>query len=250
MNKRISKTVSTILFIGTAILVVGAIICIVSNLMLRDWLIISYGIRTQRLIFNVGRFILVSGLLVSAISVCLWWRDLYIEHQAKKLVQAEQSREARILQDHMEGRVDPTILRRQFMALAGNGPAYIKIADRAIDQMNRIDSIQSRQQLLIQSNDARYLADTESALIEVEQRIWRNLRHVYNLYIAVDDIETLDTAKVERYISDNEAKLSSAQELVVASADWINQYESDKNSDRSKVESWLATIRESLQEED
>lgn len=251
MNKQakqaqVMRVIGVLAFI---LLTVGAIILLAAGIAFRDWLIIGYGIRTQRAILMIGTVLAACGAPMLVAFGCYHVHVAIMGHHQEQERRAEQDRQAQVLQDHMEGRVDPEIMRRQFKILARGSTEYKRISDLALDQMDRIDSLQARQELLIKSNDARYLADTEAALDELEQRIWRNLRHVYNLCIAVDDTKLLDAAKVRRYMEDNEARLVSAQELLLASANWINQYESDKSSDRSKVESWLETIRESLKEE-
>lgn len=241
----------SILCIGVALFIVGGIGLLAVQVFARSWFIISYGIRLQTRATQVAALVTILGAFMTVLGSIPFIDERIRRYSQRRQVQAEAERRAQILREHAEGNDDPEIIREQLELLQDSVPLDVRsLLSEGLRHMDRIDSLQARQQRLIQNNDATYLDDTESALDEVEKRIWRNLRYIINLCIAADDPSQLDIRKLRSYLYDNGRKLDSTQELVKASAEWINQYESDRTSDRSKVESWLTTIHESLQKED
>lgn len=112
--------------------------------------------------------------------------------------------------------------------------------------MNRMDTLQRKQNVLIQTNDAVYLKQTVEVLNGVERRICRNLRSIINMWITVDRYEQLDQADVKALLDDNESKLSDAMQLLDVSRKWVNSY--NENTDGDEVQLWIKTIEDSLKE--
>ena len=52
--------------------------------------------------------------------------------------------------------------------------------------------------------------------------------------------------KVERSLSKNQELLDQSKELLKVSADWIDSYNEQENPDRSLLDSWIRTIRNTI----
>ena len=51
---------------------------------------------------------------------------------------------------------------------------------------------------------------------------------------------------VERSLSKNQELLDQSKELLKVSADWIDSYNEQENPDRSLLDSWIRTIRNTI----
>lgn len=220
---------------------------VLSNTFFKDWIIISIGIRAFQLI-KIGEMVAIvvstifSGVSGIPLIVAMHTRK---REQEQKLAQKE--KKSRILADYAGDSTNPDFTRERLDQLWQEMPGLEDLVERCLGQMDRMDRLQDRQRVLIESNDARYLKDTVAVLDNVERRLCRNFQNIINLCIAADDIGHLDMKEIERNLSDNEKKLENTNELLKASAKRINQYNAgDDESIWNEVESWITTINESL----
>lgn len=235
--------------IGWSLLVGGILVSILCSTTLKDWVIISFGVRQLGVIQLITRLVAVGGGILIGWNGLAFMRIWMAEKQAETQEQAEQQERSRVLQDYVEDNTNPDFTRRRLEQLQLEMPQFEDLVEKCLDQMDRMDRLQAKQQLLIEANDARYLKDTVAVLDKVERRICQNFRVVINLCITADD-EPLDMKQINRSLEDNEMKLGDTKELLKASVDWINQYNADGNiTDRSEVENWITVIRNSLKEE-
>lgn len=227
----------------------GFLILTLSSTILKDWIIIGYGVRFLGKVQLVGQclsFMSSACVIIYGIPVIKAARE-----QKKELEQKMRSvqNRSRVLADYAKDSTNPDLTRRRLQQLQDEIPALEDLVMQCLEQMDAMDALQEKQNALIEANDARYLKDTINVLDNVERRICQNFRNVINLCIAADSAESLDEKKVNKYLKDNRKKLSNTKELLKASADWINQYNADEDSDRSEVENWIAVIRDSLRGE-
>lgn len=244
------RELSSFLF-GLVILCTSALISILSNTLLKDWLIIGFGVRTFRLI-RIGEFGIMAlcAIIVGINGIPLMIDVLLRKHkQEQELVQKRQR--SQILADYTEDSTNPDFTRKRLLYLREEMPGTEDLVERCLEQMDNMDRLQAKQEFLIRANDARYLQDTVAVLDNVERRICRNFQNIVNLCIAADRIERLDMKEIEKYLKNNQKKLDDTSELLTASAKRINQYNAgDDQKVWDEVRSWIETIRSSLEEED
>lgn len=251
MKESESKLAFWTLVTDAIALVIGIMLLILSRTVLKDQLIIRFGVRAIKHIYTFEFSFSVIIAIFTVWRAVRFWRlqSQNKRRQAQKHEQAKQ--QAKVVTDYAEDSSNPIFTRRRLQQIAQEMPDLEELIGQCLDQMDRMDKLQMKQEILIETNDARYLKDTVVVLENVESRICRNFRNVINLCIAAEDLKHLDMKKIQKSLDDNEKKLSDTQELLKASVDWINQYNTDsQNSDRSEVENWIAVIRDSLKEDE
>lgn len=231
------------------IIACGAIVLILSNSLLKDWIIIGYGVRALGSIRIVSIIIIIIGTIFLIIRSVPIAKALYHQKEMQERAIISAKNKSRILNDYAQDSENPDFTRKRLNQLAAETPELSDLVTKCLDQMDAMDAIQAKQDVLIEANDARYLRDTVLVLNNVERRLCRNFRSIINLCIATESTRCLDNEKINRKLDDNQKKLDNAKELLNASVDWINQYDDDASSDRSEVENWIAVIRDSLKEE-
>lgn len=247
--KGLTKLQIVTFWLSFLIIACGALVLILSNTVLKDWVIIGYGVRALGSVRVIGITIIVIGVIfliirsVPIIKVLCHQREM----QEREAVSARNK--SRILNDYAQNSENPDFTRKRLKQLVIESPELEDLVAKCLNQMDVMDTIQAKQNALIEANDARYLKDTVVVLDNVERRLCRNFRSIVNLCIAAESGDCLDNQKIEQKLDDNQKKLDAAKELLNASVDWINQYDSDADSDRSEVENWIAVIRDSLKEE-
>lgn len=237
--------------VGVITMIIGLVASLLVNTLWRDWIVISFGIR----IFKVVRwfsFIIVAGEVIATIHFCILRlrTRILLQRTQEKEFERQQQR-SKVLTDYAEDSTNPDFTRKRFQQLQSEIPELSALIDECLAQMDRMDKLQTKQQILIDTNEALYLRETVIVLDNVERRLCRNFRNIINLCVAAEDYTGLDQKKVQKNLDDNEKKLHDAKKLLKASVDWINQYNMDsENSDRSEVENWIAVIRNSLKEDE
>lgn len=239
----------TMVVVGAILAACGVLALALSSTVMKDWIIIGYGIRVLSKVRLVGICLVALGamfMIICAIPLIKATR-----RQKQQLDQRRQSAQSRsqVLANYAHDSTNPDFTRKRLEQLQDEMPELEDLVMQCLEQLDTMDVLQEKQNALIEANDARYLKDTVSVLDNVERRICQNFRNVINLCIAADAIESLDTEKVNKYLRDNRKKLSNTKELLKASADWINQYNAGEDGDRSEVENWITVIRNSLREE-
>lgn len=247
--KGVTKPQVITFWLSVSVVACGALVLILSNSLLKDWIIIGYGVRALGSVRTVGIGIIVVGaILVVVRSVPIIRTLRHHKEQQQRAVTSARDK-TRVLNDYAQDSENPEFTRKRLAQLREETPGFERLVLKCLMQMDDMDTIQDKQNALIEANDARYLKDTVAVLDNVERRLCRNFRSVINLCIAAGSVDYLDNEKVERKLEDNQKKLDDAKELLKASVDWINQYDNDAGSDRSELENWIAVIRDSLKEE-
>lgn len=239
------RRTNKVLIANIVICAAGVLALILFSTLLKDWIIIGYGVRAFGMARRVSSCVAgfgIGGSLAQGLR-------LFMANKKQRARQAEKRNRSRVLADYAKDSTNPDLTRRRLQQLQDEIPALEDLVMQCLEQMDAMDALREKQNALIEANDARYLKDTINVLDNVERRICQNFRNVINLCIAADSAESLDEKKVNKYLKDNRKKLSNTKELLKASADWINQYNADEDSDRSEVENWIAVIRDSLREE-
>lgn len=235
--------------IGIFITICGVLTTAIINTVMKDWLIIGYGIRAYVRTQRISGVIIIIGvlcLLCYGIFVLKW---LCKQRRQEKAVQRSRQDRSQVLVNYVADSLNPEYMRKRLELLGQENPEFQTLVNACLKQMDEMDSLQEKQNNLISLNDASYLRETANVLDNVERHICGNLRNIINLCIAADTNDDLDLRKVEQNLNNSQATLSDARSLIRASADWINQYNNDANSsDTSEVERWLSVIRDSLRE--
>ena len=230
--------------------IVSALILILSHTAFKDQLIIRFGVREIKNVYNIEIGFLIAMIAFALVRAIKFFKMQSHYRRGREQEREQQRQQAQVLTDYAEDSSNPVFTRRRLEQLWREMPDLEDLIKRCLDQMDRMDKLQTKQEVLIETNDARYLKDTVTVLNNVEGRICRNFRTVINLCVAAEDPRYLDMKKINKSLNDNEKKLSDTQELLKASVDWINQYNADSsNNDRSEVENWVAVIRDSLKED-
>lgn len=249
MAENEKKPQTSLMKFGIGIVVMALVLCALMNTVLKDWVVIGFGIRVFGILRNVGFVVLALGLLVALIGAIPFYRELASERYAQQRATAAHRQQSQILSDYAKDSTNPELTRKRLRQLQQEMPSIDQLVERCLAQMDRMDKMQARQNVLIETNDAQYLRKTVEVFDKVERRLCQNFRNVINLCIATDLLDDEDERKINRHLADNDTKLNNAQELLDASVDWINQYNTDSASDRSEVENWIAVIRDSLKED-
>ncbi len=242
MNHSRRRFYLALVWFGLAITSLGVLALCTSRTVLKDWFIIRFGIRT----FNASLFVCLGAIIVGLILALSASLPLFKLRLRKQKQQQQELAEQRT---YAEDSTNPELTRKRLQQLQQTMPEAAPLFAQCLQQMDHMDQLQGRLSTLIQSNDASYLKDTIDLLDKVEGRLCRTLRSIINLCVAAHDLDHLDHAKVRQYLADNQKKLSDSQTLLDVSVSWINQYNNDHDADRHEVETWIATIRESLKEE-
>ncbi len=213
-------------------------------------LILSFGVRGAALasrlpvvIFGAAAALSGAGALKTAASEFSETRRLKAEWQ-KRLEENETVRE-----EYAKNAADPVNTRKRLLQIKDSTPGVRHLMDMCISQLDRMDELQERQETLLETNDATYLKDTVNTLNQVEQEICLNFRGIVNQCIVSGDNadeSRLDMDKVNGAIGRNASLLEQSKELLKVSADWIDRYNEQENPDRSLLDSWIRTIRDTI----
>lgn len=249
MQEDKKKTQVWLFLSGLGVICISTIALLVSCTVLKNWIIISFGVRTLSTVY-VGELIVLGLSFGFTIARSIPFIKISASRKREKERQLAQSKQrSQVLTNYNEDSENPEFTRKRLHFLQNEMPGLDNLVERCLGQMDRMDGLQARQEVLIETNDALYLKDTVAVFDNVERRICRNFRNVINLCIAADSSDALDMGKIEQILSDNDKKLSDTKALLQASVEWINQYNADNTDDRSEVESWIAVIYASLKED-
>ena len=236
---------------GVGVTVLGILLMLLSGTLFRNWIIIEFGIRSLSLAYIICAGIMFSGLSFSIVRCIPLIKARNLQKREQEQAIAQRRQRSQIITNYNEDSANPEFTRKRLEQLRDDTPQLALLIEKCLSQMDVMDILQEKQSLLIETNDALYLKDTVAVFDKVERRICQNFRNIINLCIATDDADNFDLQKVNKCLDDNERKLSNTKRLLKASAEWINQYNTDGDeSDRSEVENWINVIRDSLKEED
>lgn len=239
-----------LLRLGIFVTLIGFMGFALSSWIMKDWLIIGYGIRAQLGIQRITSSLLIIGGACICGSGFLWLRAMRRERKtaelhAQEMLQREEAEKAAF---RSENDLNAVSIRRRLQRLQNQTPWMSSIFENCHSQLDYFASLREKQTALIVSNSASYLEETGSVLNNVERRICQNFRNIINLCIVADSPDNLSSSEIDRYLADNTDRLNEVHELVKASAEWINQYNNGTDNNYSEVENWIAVIRESLRE--
>lgn len=251
MSKHKKVRLLSSFLVSLVILSIFAVIGILSHTVLKDWLIISFGVRVFRVI-SIGELVAIAicAIITTINGVPLAIMKALQKHEQEQEL-AQQRQQSQILADYAEDSTNPDFARKRLFYLQTEMPEAKDLVKRCLEQMDAMDGLQAKQEYLITANDARYLQDTVQVLNNVERRLCQNFQNIVNLCIATDKFERLDMKDIEKYLRNNQKRLDDVSELLTASAKRINQYNAGGDQKAwDEVRSWIETIRSSLEEED
>lgn len=237
------------LIFGGSTAVVGVGSYALLSTAMANWVVIGFGIRVFSALQKICIAVIVIGILIAILGSIPIMRLITQKRREQELARVASQQQSRIRSDYAKDSANPELTRKRLRQLQQEMPSVSWLVEQCLEQMDCMDTLQAKQDVLIETNDAQYLRKTVEVLDKVERRICRNFRNVINICIATDGLDETDNQKIKRYMADNDTKLQNAQELLDASVDWINQYNADSSSDSSEVENWIAVIRESLKED-
>ena len=154
----------------------------------------------------------------------------------------------------MKGELDPDRVRENLKETSKGweNDTYVKSAMEAIYRnMDDMDGYQTKLKILLDSNGAEALRDTEDVLNKVEQHICRNVRKLINIMIVLDyrsvnDRELmLTTAK--NCTDDNKKLLESTRNFMMAVSQFLNS-QGDDSGTIHEVESYKRILTDQIQE--
>lgn len=192
---------------------------------------------------GVGVAFLAGGIVPPAV------RSIQSQNQQKQL-ESDREEDRKKFSDYAKDSLNPTKTRARLEQLRRNNPQLSNLVDRCLEQMDRMDSCQSRQRNLIDANEAIYLEDTVEMLDQSEKRICRNIRNIINCCILVEDnsgsVNELDGTIINSSLAENEEELNTVATLLRCSVAYINNFNRNGVSDRSELDAWLRVMKASM----
>ena len=241
LNDRIESAIITAVFLGIAI---GA-----GFLSPPAALIMMMGIRVSKGIMLL--LAVIAGSIAGFIGISLL-KDIVRDNAVIEKQRQDIFTDKKITEDYQKDSGDAINTRRKLLQIKNTCPGYASLMEKCLSHMDRIDELQRRQKELITQNEAIYLTDTENTLDRVEREICLNFKGIVNQCIIAGetgDESKLDMDKVMDIIKRNRELLTQSKELLKVSADWIDEYNSRGKGDRSLLESWIKTIRDTIEKE-
>lgn len=243
------KTRKGNILFGLTITCIGSLTLFLTDNVMQDQIVIRFGVRAFSLIRSISKGTTIGGIILTAllsIPIIYNWKR---QRQQQRQEQTHRKNQVQIRTKYAEDSTNPDLTRKRLLQAQAEMPMFKDLFDRCLKQLDRMDALQLKQNRLILDNDASYLNETENVLNKVEGRICQNFRNIINLCTIADNAEQLDVAKVEKVLDGNEEKLKAARSLLKASAEWVNKYNADNDSDRSEVQKWILVINNYLKEE-
>ena len=213
-------------------------------------LILSFGVRgaavlSKLIVILCGAGTALSGIGALKTAVLEISENRRLEANLRKSLEEKAAVEEKYAHDAG----NPVITRKKLLQIRESTPGVRHLMDMCISQLDRMDELQERQATLLETNDASYLRDTVNTLNRVEQELCLNFRGIVNQCIVYGenaDESKLDMAKVNKAIGSNASLLDQSKELLKVSADWIDKYNEQEDPDRSLLDSWIRTIKDTI----
>lgn len=242
-RKRLKRVARAGVIIGAATgILLGA------GLIFSDRMIIIFGIKRydKMLLVVEALFTLGIGMFLLA-GFFPFLKDMLRERQTEGLEQERERQKARFIREYAENTVSPELTREMLNLLAEESPGLDGLMKECAVQMDEMDMLQKKQQILIDSNGADYLDKTVEIFDRVEQEICRRLRDVINICIVTNTDGIPNMTEIRELLDSNEERLKNAQNLLEKSRQWVRTYNRGEDVDR-EVERWMKTIEDSLKE--
>ena len=143
-------------------------------------LIVAIGIKGVSSIAALSGIVAATGAVSLAGGTAAAVVSSVKKQNSTKLLESELESERKSFSDYAQDSLNPEKTRVRFEQLRKNNPSLGDIIDKCIIQMDKMDSFQSRQQSLLDANEAVYLLDTVEVIRESERRMCRNFRNKNN----------------------------------------------------------------------
>ncbi len=213
-------------------------------------LILSFGIRGAAILSKLVVIAFGAGAALSGIGALKTAASDFAENRRLEAnLRKSLEEKATVEEEYAHDAGNPIITRKKLLQIKETTPGVRHLMDMCISQLDRMDELQERQATLLETNDASYLRDTVNTLNQVEQEICLNFRGIVNQCIVSGENaneSTLDMKKVNQAIGRNASLLDQSKELLKVSADWIDKYNEQKDPDRSLLDSWIRTIKDTI----
>ena len=209
---------------------VFAAIMVLAPWLLRDTLILYYGIRLWRvvqigLLAGAGAFAVGGVLFLGA--AAKGRRQGRLQEEKQQLIEEEGRREERRRSARLsvEGEMDARTVKELLIHEAkGRWESQSARIFDCVEQMEQMDSYQDRLARLIRDNGAESLSDTEEMLDQVEQYLCRNVRSVLNfMAVADDDAREQVGERLTECREQNRSLLSQTRDFLYALAEFLNK---------------------------
>ncbi len=218
-----------LLFLGAVITIGGSLTLLLSNTILYNWLIVGFGIRVFGHIKTIGICIVAGGMLIMLLA-CIPLLRTWLQARHTQSQQSEQERKReRIVAAYAEDNGNPRLARQRLELFQTDFPSFGEITNCNLDYLAMLDVLRTKQELLIKSNDAKYINDTIEVFNGVERSICQNIQSIINLCTVAQNPQALETAKVDEYLDNSRKMLDDTVELLKLSGDYVNQYNRGKN---------------------
>ncbi|MBR1483823.1 MAG: hypothetical protein IJ598_12785 [Ruminococcus sp.] len=213
-------------------------------------MIVAIGVRGVSLISALSYLTLGVGIAsLAGGTVPLAVRAVRSQNDRKRL---EDTREAdrKQFSDYARDSLNPAKTRARLEQLRRNNPNLSGLVEHCLEQMDRIDTYQSRHKSLLDANEAIYLEDTIEIIDESEKRICRNIRNIINCCILIEDgsgsLGDLDSDIINTSFNENEEELKTVSTLLRYSVAYINNYNRNGVSDRRELDAWIQVMKASM----
>ncbi len=233
--------------------IVLAIACVLKLVVgiFNDTIIVYFGIRAFTALASITTVVLaVTGALFVIALIIL----LSSKAKEKKEEMIREAKNDKGPDLKMKGDLDPVRVRESLIETSKGweNDQYAKAALSTIyKNMDDMDGYQAKLKVLLDSNGAEALRDTEDVLNKVEQHICRNVRKLINIMIVLDSNSANDrelmltTAK--NCIDDNKKLLESTRNFMMAVSQFLNSQSDDSGTIR-EVESYKKILTDQIQE--
>lgn len=235
--------------IGGAVLAAAGAVGLGVGLAAPSSLIIAIGIHGVSAISTVSGVALGAGVVSLTGGTASAVVNSVKRQNSDRLLESRLAEERKSLSDYAHDSLNPEKTRIRLEQLRNNNPALGEIVERCLEQMDKMDSCQTRQKSLLSANEAIYLNDTVEVLDESERRMCRNFRNIINCCILAEDsndTSELDLDIIESSLKDNEDELKSVSTLLRYSVAYINNYNRSGVKDRSELDAWLKVMKLSI----
>lgn len=228
------------LIAGIILLVIGGGGFFLVEYPLSTWVIVHFNVRWADRTSNILSYMGSAGLGMTLLVLGTMLRRYVTRQLMRKREFERRQREA----ENVEEIDSPEALRKRIGDLLQSMPQFDEIFRHCLEQMDTMDSFQSKQQSLIEANDATYLNNTIDAVNRSERRICRNVLSIVNYCYVAERPDKLDDETVRRYFAANAKELSEVDELLRTMPDSISQYEADRSGedDGSDVRLWSTQL--------
>ncbi len=236
-----------LLILNVVIAAGSLILLILTKTVLKNQLIIQYGLRNtssiQKSIFSVFCVTLMF-MLFNLAMVC---RGALKRYRAEAQERDASKEREKVITDYAKDDKNPLKVRKRLEQLEQEYPQIENLIQRCLGQMDSMDKLQEKQEELIGQNEALYLKQTVDVLERLECQLCENYRSIINLCIADALVSEAERAEIEQVLNENDQKLDYARKMLRASARRINSYNAGNKSGDEEILSWIETLDKALE---